>query len=90
VPTESQQSMNHSCCSIVNQPRPVLQLSLLIKVLAVLIRNIVNVDVTTPNNELQKSIQRASTQGQQRVNKVATIFVNVRNVNGKEYTHSFA
>jgi len=38
-----------------------------------LYRNIVNVDVTAPENERQQSVNTASTQRQQSVNRVSTI-----------------
>jgi len=70
---ERQQSINDFGCCIFYNPRAVLRRLSVINVLAAFIGNMVNVNITTPDNQHQLSINTASTQRQQCVNRVSTI-----------------
>jgi hypothetical protein len=63
--TDRQQSINHFGCCISYNPRAVLRLVPIIEVLGTIIGNMVNVDVSLPDNERQQSVNRASTELQQ-------------------------
>jgi len=63
--TEHQLSINDFGCCIMNNPRAALLHLPIINVLATFRGNIVGVDVTTPEDEHQQSINRASTEHQQ-------------------------
>jgi hypothetical protein len=65
VSTEHHQSTNKfGCCNLYN-PRAVLFYLPIIKVLATFRGNMVRVNVTTPENERQQSINRVSSEHQQ-------------------------
>ena len=70
---ERQQSVNDFVFCILYNPRAVLQHLFIIELLAVCIGTIVCVNTATPQNERQKSINRASTPRQQSVNRVSMI-----------------
>jgi len=65
VSTEHQQSINDFGCYILYNPRVVLLRLPIIKVLAAFRGDMVTLHVTTPENERQQSINRASTERQQ-------------------------
>jgi hypothetical protein len=69
---ERQQSVNDFVYCILCHPRAVLRLLSIIKVLVAFIGNIVNVNVTSPDNEHQQSVNRPSTERQQSINKAST------------------
>jgi hypothetical protein len=63
--TEHQQSINDFGCCILYNPKAVLLHIPIIKVLAAFRGNMVSFNVTTPQNERQQSINRASTKREQ-------------------------
>jgi hypothetical protein len=69
---ERQQNVNDFACCILCYPRAVLQLLSIIEVLAAFTGNMVNVDVTSPDNKCQQSVNRASTEHQQSINRAST------------------
>ena len=69
---ERQQSVNRSGCCIVYNQRAVLQRLPIIEVSAAFSGNIVNGDVTAPENDRQQSVNRASTERPQSINRVST------------------
>jgi hypothetical protein len=69
---ECQQSVNDFGCCILFHPRAVVWLLSIIEVLAGFIVNMVNVDVGSPDNESQQSINRVLTEHQQSMNRVLT------------------
>jgi transcriptional regulator with PAS, ATPase and Fis domain len=72
VSTERQQSANYCGCWILYNPRAVQWLLSIIEELAACIGNLVNIDVATPENELQQSVNRSSTERQQCINTAST------------------
>jgi len=58
--TERQQSVNDVGCCIMCHPTAVVWLLFIIEVLAGYIGNMVDVDVGSPENERQQSVNRAS------------------------------
>jgi D-mannonate dehydratase len=78
---ERQQSVNDFVCCILYHPGAALWHLSIIEVLAAFICKIGNVDVASPDNERQQSINRPSTERQQSikehqqsVNRASTIF----------------
>jgi hypothetical protein len=69
---ERQHSVNNFGCCISCYPKAVVLLLSIIEVLATIIGNLVNVDVTSPDNERQQSVNRASTEYQKSINRVST------------------
>jgi hypothetical protein len=69
---ERQQSVNNFVCCILYNPRGVLQHLSIIEVLAAFIGNIVIVNIVTPRNERQPSVNTASTERQQSMNTEST------------------
>jgi len=69
---ERQQSVNDFGCCILYNPRAMLRLIPIMKVLAAFIGNTVYVDVASPENERQQSVNTASTERQQSINRVST------------------
>jgi len=69
---ERQHSVNDFRCCILYNPRAMLQLLPIIKVLAAFIGNNVNVDVASPENQRQQSVNRVSTEHQQSINRAST------------------
>ena len=59
-------------CCILYHPRAALQQISIIEVLAAFISKIVNVDVTSPGNGSQQSVNRPSTECQQSINRALT------------------
>ena len=69
---ERQQSINDFGCCILYNPRAMLRLLPIFEVLAAFIGNIVNVDVASPENESQQSLNRVSTERQQSFKRAST------------------
>jgi hypothetical protein len=69
---ECQQSVNNFVCCILYYPRAALRYVSIIDILAARIRKIVNVDVSSPDNEHQPIINTASTERQQSINRAST------------------
>ena len=65
VSTERQQSFNDFRCCILYNPGAVLWHLPIIKVLAACMGNMVSVQVATPENKRQQSINRVATERQQ-------------------------
>jgi len=68
---EHQQSVNDFVRCILCHPRAVVRLLSIIEVLAAFIGNMVNDHIATPDNQHQLSVNTASTQRQQSVNRVS-------------------
>jgi len=69
---ERQQSVNDFvCCILYHAGAPLRHLSI-IEVLAAFIGNIVNVDVASPDNQHQQSVNRPSRERQQTINRAST------------------
>jgi len=70
---ERQQIVNDFECWIVYNPMAVLWHLLMIEELEAFVGNIVLVNTATPQNKCQQSVNRASTERQQSINRVSTI-----------------
>jgi hypothetical protein len=69
---ERQQSITNCGCCILYNPRAVLRLLPILEVLTSCVVTMVNVDVATPQNELQQSVNTAPTERQQFINRAST------------------
>jgi hypothetical protein len=69
---ERQQSVKDFVCCILYHRQAVVQHLSIISVLVAFICNMVNIDVTSPDNECQQSVTGASTVHQQSVSRVTT------------------
>jgi hypothetical protein len=66
---ERQQSVNDSVCCIVYHPGAAVRHLSIIEVYATVISKIINVDVASPDNERQQSVNRPSTERHQSINR---------------------
>jgi hypothetical protein len=71
--TERQQTVNNFGCFSLDNPKATLRKLPIIEGLVAFIGNIRCVNTATPPDERQQSVNKASTQRQQRVNTVSTI-----------------
>ena len=69
---ERQWSVNDFGCCILYNPRAIQRLLPIIEVLATCIGNTVYVDVASPENERQQSVNTEVTERQQRINRAST------------------
>jgi len=69
---EYQWNVNKFVCYIMYNPRAVIWYLSIIEVLAAFIGNIVLVDIVTPQNECQQSVDTAPTECQQSIDAVST------------------
>jgi len=70
---ERQQSVNNFVCCILYHRRAALWYLSIFNVLAAFIGKIVNVDVASPDNERQQTVNTASTERQQSIKTASTI-----------------
>jgi hypothetical protein len=70
---ERQQSVNDFVCCILYHQRAALRYLSIFNVLATYIDKIVNVNVASPDNERQQTVNTASTERQQSIKRASTI-----------------